>query len=219
MVSKPTAIRSVVFDYGCVLSLAPGPEDFEPLRLAVGVERAALQELYWGNREAYDVDAIDGTAYWQAMARGAGYEFSADKVLHLSSLDVEMWGRPNSVMVEWAHLLRERGLKTAVLSNMSRTVSSRLRQSAKWLARFDHLSFSGELRMAKPGLEIYRVCLKALGVLPRQALFLDDREVNVAAARAVGMHAIVFRSVEELTHDLEPYGLASSLAEARARAR
>ena len=51
-----------------------------------------------------------------------------------------------------------------------------------------------------------------------QALFIDDREVNIAAAHAVGMHGIVFRSAEELQPDLEPYGLAESLAEAKARA-
>jgi putative hydrolase of the HAD superfamily len=120
-------------------------------------------------------------------------------------------------MVEWANVLRARGLKTAVLSNMSRTVSGWLRQTAKWLAQFDHLSFSGELKMAKPGLEIYRSCLGALRVPAQEALFLDDREVNVMAARAVGMHGIVFRSVEELSPELEPYRLGLSLAEAKAR--
>jgi FMN phosphatase YigB (HAD superfamily) len=51
----------------------------------------------------------------------------------------------------------------------------------------------------------------------QEALFLDDREVNVMAARAVGMHGIVFRSVEELSPELEPYRLGLSLAEAKAR--
>ena len=51
-----------------------------------------------------------------------------------------------------------------------------------------------------------------------QALFIDDREVNITAAHAVGMQGIVFRSVEELAPELEPYGLAESLAEAKALA-
>ena len=121
-------------------------------------------------------------------------------------------------MVEWVRVLRGRGLKTAVLSNMSRSVGDYLRRTAKWLEIFNHLCFSGELRMGKPDPAIYHACLKALGVPAPQALFIDDREVNVVAAHTVGMHGIVFRSTEQLQKDLGPYGLAESLAEARARA-
>jgi HAD superfamily hydrolase (TIGR01509 family) len=109
-------------------------------------------------------------------------------------------------------------LKTAVLSNMSRNVGAYLRRTFQWLELFNYLCFSSELRIGKPDPAIYHVCLEALGVPAPQALFIDDREVNIPAAHAVGMHGIVFRSVEQLQTDLEPYGLAESLAEAKARA-
>ena len=118
-------------------------------------------------------------------------------------------------MVEWVRVLRRRGLKTAILSNMSRYVANCLRQSAKWFDLFDHLCFSGDIGMAKPDRAIYHLCLDALGVPASQALFIDDREVNVAAAQGVGMQGIVFRSAEQLQPELEPYGLAESLAEVR----
>ncbi len=58
-------ITTIIFDYGCVLSLAPRLEDFEPLRKAMGVEAATFQEIYWRHREAYDLDTIDAPTYWQ----------------------------------------------------------------------------------------------------------------------------------------------------------
>jgi putative hydrolase of the HAD superfamily len=202
-----------------VLSLPPRLEDYEPLREAVGMEAAAFQEIYWRHREAYDIDALDATAYWQEVGNAAGVHFSPDQIQEMALLDCQLWGRTNPVVVEWVRVLRGSGLKTAILSNMSRSVGDYLRRTAKWLEAFDYLCFSGELRIGKPDLAIYHACLEALGVPAPQALFIDDREVNIQAAHAVGMHGIVFRSVEQLEADLEPYGLAESLAEAKAIAQ
>ena len=210
-------ITAIIFDYGCVLSLTPGPDDFELLRKAVGAEAATFQEIYWRNRDEYDLAAIDTPAYWQKIGHAAGVTFSPELLRKWAVLDCEMWGKPNPVMVEWAQHLGEQGLKTAVLSNMSRCVGDYLRRTTKYLEKFDSLCFSGEVKIMKPDPAIYHICLQSLGVPAAQTLFIDDREVNVAAARAIGMHGIVFRSAEELQPDLEPYGLAASLAEARAR--
>jgi putative hydrolase of the HAD superfamily len=211
------SITAIVFDYGCVLSLPPAPEDFERLRKALGVDPTAFQEMYWRNREAYDLDALDTDAYWREIGRAAGAALSPEQVQSLALLDGQLWGRSNRAMMEWVRVLRARGLKTAILSNMSRGVGDYLHRTSDWGELFHHLCFSGELKIGKPQPEIYRHCLQALGEPAPQALFLDDREINVTAARSVGMHGIVFSSVEQLAADLEPFGLAESLAEARGR--
>lgn len=216
----PMAITTVILDYGCVLSVAPTLEDYEPLRAIMGVkEPAAFQEIYWRHRDAYDLNTIDASAYWSAMGRAAGMTLSSEQVLHLAALDRQVWGRPNPVMVEWLHVLRERGFKTAMISNLSRNFSGYLRQNANWAALFDHLCFSGELGISKPGAAIFRGCLEALHVAASQALFVDDKEVNIAAAQKLGLKGIVFRSVEQLEKELEPFGLAETLTRASNRAR
>ena len=35
-------VTTVIFDFGCVLSLAPSPEDYEPLRKAIGVDAGSI---------------------------------------------------------------------------------------------------------------------------------------------------------------------------------
>jgi len=205
---------TIIFDYGCVLSLAPTLEDYGVLRKAIGAEASAFQQMYWRERDAYDRDALDNAAYRQKVALAGGIPFSKEQLKEWSTLDCQMWDRPNAIMVDWVRVLRRRGLKTAVLSNMSRYVSGYLRQQAHWLGLFDHLCFSGELGIVKPSPAIYNVCLEALDVPASQALFIDDREINIKGARAVGIRGILFRSVEHLARDLEPYGLAESLAEA-----
>lgn len=216
--NKSVAITAVVFDYGCVLSRVPVPEDYEPLRKALGADPTRFQELYWRDREAYDFDTLNVTSYFQAIARELGTSFSPEQIAGLATLDSQIWAPSNPVMVEWVRVLHDRGLKTGVLSNMSRNVGDYLRREAKWLELFNHLCFSGELKMGKPGHAIYRACLQSLDVTAGEALFIDDREVNIKAAEAVGMHGIVFASATQLHSELAPYGLADSLAEVIARA-
>ena len=212
------SITTVVFDWGCVLSLPPGPADFEPLRKALGIEAAAFQEIYWRNRDSYDRDELDTPTYWGEIAQAAGANRSLEQIRKLATLDGQLWARPNPVMVEWVRVLRGRRVKTAILSNMPRSVGGYLRRTLTWLELFDYLCFSSDLRIGKPNPAIYRVCLKALNVSAPAALLIDDREPNVAAARTLGMHGIIFRSAEQLLAELEPYRLAESLAEAKARA-
>lgn len=50
----------------------------------------------------------------------------------------------------------------------------------------------------KPHPESYLGAARALGVPPAECLFVDDRERNVEAARAVGMPGVRFRGAGEL---------------------
>jgi putative hydrolase of the HAD superfamily len=211
-------MTTVIFDYGCVLSLKPVPADFELLRKAIGADLANFEETYWRYRDAYDLDTLDASAYWQEFGRDVGVKFSPTQIHKLAALDCRIWGKTNLVMVEWVRLLRGRGLKTAVVSNISRTVGDYLRRTHRWLGLFNQICFSGELKIMKPSPAIFHACLKALGEPASQTLFIDDHEANIAAARALGMNGIVFSSMDRLQTDLEPYGLAESLAEAKTRA-
>lgn len=217
--ARPPEIKAVVFDYGCVLSAVPGPEAFEPLRKAVGAETAAFQEMYWRNREAYDFDTLDVANYFREMGSAAGVVFTPEQIETLGRLDFEIWATPNPVMVEWVRALRGRGLKIGVLSNMSRNVGDYLRRESQWLQLFHHLCFSGELKIGKPDPAIYRSCLESLGVTAAETLFLDDREPNIQAAEALGIHGILFHSAQELLPALVPYGLAESLEQVMAPRR
>ena len=212
-------ITTVIFDYGRVISVVPTPQDFEPLRKAIGVDLAAFKETYWRYRDAYDLDDLDAAAYWQEFGRDVGRNFSPAQIHKLAALDCQIWGRPNPVMVEWVRLLRGKGLKTAVISNISRNVGDYLRRSSRWIGFMNQVTFSGELKLLKPDPAIFHACLEGLGEPAAQALFIDDLEANITAAQALGINGIVFHSVDQLKTALEPYGLAESLAEAKTRSK
>ena len=98
-----------------------------------------------------------------------------------------MWTTQNPAMLAWQQELKQRGLLTAILSNISDNVLDSIEHEFAWIDNFDVLVWSYQLRMAKPDPAIYRRVLEQLGTQPEETLFIDDKLVNIEAARGVGI--------------------------------
>jgi len=167
-----------------------------------GLPADKLDPLYWADRHAFDEGKLTGEDCWRDILRKAGLALDPSAIDQLVYWDARMWLTLNPPMLDWQGALKARGLLTAILSNVGDTVQQAMERELKWLARFDVLVWSYQLRMAKPDPAIYRYTLEKLELQPAETLFIDDREVNVEAARALGMNALVFTTVEKLRADL-----------------
>ena len=79
------------------------------------------------------------------------------------------------------------------------------------LSRFLQWSFVSCLTgHRKPEPAAFRGALARLGLPPEGALFVDDREENCAAARALGIEALRFEGADKLRAQLEQRGLLAS---------
>jgi HAD superfamily hydrolase (TIGR01509 family) len=86
--------------------------------------------------------------------------------------------------------LRDAGCEMHTMSNYSTWYL--LIEEKLHLARYLEWSFvSCNLGIRKPDPQIYLEAARTLKVSPEQCLFVDDRPVNVEAARAVGMDGIL----------------------------
>lgn len=198
--------RAVILDYGGVLCHPPFPHEIARMSQALGVTPEEFPPLYSHLRDDYDRGDLTTNEYWASVARHAGVELSPDAVGALAQLDRDMWSRSNDEMTSWLASLRPAGYKTALLSNMQHDMIAHVRAIFPWLNDFDHQIFSSEVRMVKPDPALYRACLAQLGTDPRETIFVDDREENVAAARALGITAFRFRTVLDLRRDLVSAG-------------
>ncbi len=81
------------------------------------------------------------------------------------------------------------------------------RKEAEFFARFRDIVVSGAVKLLKPDAAIYHLALNRFALAPAEALFIDDRAVNVEGARAVGMHAHQFTDAADLRRRLEAEGL------------
>ncbi len=94
---------------------------------------------------------------------------------------------------------------------MGETVLANMKREFSWLSRFDVLVWSYQLGMAKPDPAIYRHLLKELGTRPEETLFIDDRQVNIDAANAMGIKGVLFTDIDRLRADLVAQGLDAEL--------
>ena len=205
------ALRAVIFDYGMVLSGPPDPEAHAELMRITGLLAEQLDPLYWADRHAFDEGKLTGEAYWRDILHQAGLTLPPSAVEELIHWDARMWMTLNPAMLAWAAALKARGFLTAILSNIGDTTQQAMERELKWLTRFDVLVWSYQLRMAKPDPAIYRYALDKLGTQPAETLFIDDREVNIEAATALGMKALLFTTVDQLRADLIAQALDKEL--------
>ena len=205
------ALRAVVFDYGMVLSGSPDPAAWAAMRRISGVAEDRFEPLYWADRAAYDDGTLTGVAFWRSFLRRAGLPPDEAMAEDLNCWDCRFWTVQNPAMVAWQLALKQRGLLTAICSNMGDSTLASVEGAFDWIHRFDVLIWSCELGVVKPGAAIYRHTLAELGTLPEETLFIDDKQENIDAARALGIRAIQFSSVERLRQELIADGLDSEL--------
>ncbi|HEX4029575.1 MAG TPA: HAD family phosphatase [Terracidiphilus sp.] len=205
------ALRAVVFDYGMVLTGPPDPAAYAALQRISGLSAERLDRFYWADRHAYDEGKLTGLTFWQKIMSDAGLSLDEAAIAELNGWDARMWTTQNPAMVAWQADLKERGLLTAILSNMGDSVHESIERAYEWIGGFDVRVWSYQLKVAKPDAAIYEYALAMLGTRPEETLFLDDKPVNIEAAHALGMKGLVFSDVERLRADLIAAGMDAEL--------
>jgi putative hydrolase of the HAD superfamily len=103
----------------------------------------------------------------------------------------------NEPMLDLMRTLRERGYRMAILTNNVREWEPLWRSKLPLDDIFEVIVDSAWVGMRKPDPAIYHLTLERLGLPAEASLFVDDNELNVAAARELGMRAVHFRSNEQ----------------------
>jgi putative hydrolase of the HAD superfamily len=194
-----------------VLTGQPNVQAHDAMVRMTGLTVERFEELYWADRHAYDEGKLTGTTFWQKLARDGGLALSAEQIEELNRLDGVYWTTQNPAMVAWQGQLKAAGLRTGILSNMGDTVLASIEREFAWLANFDVLVWSFQLGMAKPDPAIYQYILEKLGTEAEETLFIDDKRVNIEAARALGMVGVEFTTIEKLRTDLLAAGFEGML--------
>jgi putative hydrolase of the HAD superfamily len=200
------AVSAVILDYGQVLARCPTAEEFGRMAEMFNVSFESFCELWEASRGPYDRGDFTAEEYWLRLAAQADSSIDSEQIELLRKVEVEIWAHPNPGMFEWVSQLRAAGFKTGLLSNMPWDLVNHVRSSCRWMESFSCSTLSAEVGMIKPDAAIYEHTLRGLGVPATEALFIDDREPNIRAARSLGMQAIQFRSIEQLKRELEAIG-------------
>ena len=205
------SIEAVIFDYGGVLSLPPDNKKMLKLAERSGLEPPLFLQEYRRHRSEYDRGTLTAADYWSGILAAGGITATGKLTETLTRLDIEIWTAINHAMVDWSGLLREKGYRTAVLSNMPREPLAYINKTFPWINNFDTCIYSCDYGLIKPEPRIYHTCIEALGVKAEETLFIDDCSKNTEAAERLGLHTLTFQSLEVDKETIEQqYGLPVS---------
>ena len=200
-------VKSVIFDFGGVVCLLPEDQQVAELAALADLTVDEFLKWFWVHRHSYDRGDLDDRTYWKAIGHSAGRGYTPAQVATFVQKDCSFWLTMDAPMLDWNRTLRAAGFKTAILSNMPEALGLHLREHSDLFDQFDEVTLSYEVRSAKPESKIYRSCLAGLGLRAGEALFLDDKDQNVRAAQATGLHAIVYSNRAKLSGREAAYGL------------
>jgi putative hydrolase of the HAD superfamily len=109
----------------------------------------------------------------------------------------------NRAMIEFVREVRDRGLRTALLTNNVREWEPLWRAKLPEIDElFEVVVDSAFVGLRKPDPAIYALTLARLGVAAEECVFVDDLEPNCEVARALGMIAVRFERAEQAIPEL-----------------
>jgi len=204
-------VRAVLWDFGGVLTSSPF-EAFQRFEREHGYPENFIRRVNstdpdhnaWARLERSEIDLDEFDRLFDTEARALGHALPGRRVLELLAGDL----RP--AMVEALRRCAA-SFKTACLTNnvavgegpgMARA-NTAARAIADVMALFDYVLESSKVGVRKPDPRFYETALSALGVEPREAVYLDDLGINLKPARAMGMRTIKVVDPEAAIDELE----------------
>jgi putative hydrolase of the HAD superfamily len=202
-------VRAVISDFGGVLT-TPLMNAFEAYRRSSGIPpedlgraMGTIQERM-GKHPLFELEKGNLTEedfLSQVEAELSGDTSLADfRETYFANL------HPNQPMIGFMRDLRGRGHRMAMLTNNIREWEPHWRAKIPDIDRiFEIVVDSAFVGMRKPEPGIYMLTVDRLGggLSPAECVFIDDVDVNCAAARELGMRAVHFVDNGQAIADLE----------------
>ncbi len=202
-------LKRIVFDLGAVLFswqprqmlLRELPHVVTDEALAAHWERQIFQS-YGGDWGDFDRGTVSAPDLVQRIARRTGFA-AADVQTVVEAVPRELQPMPESVAL--LHRLADAGHRLHYLSNMPAPYAEVLEQN-DFFSRFDSGVFSARVHHNKPEPAIFQAALQHFDAQPQELVFLDDHGPNVERARALGWHAVQFKSAAQAQAELQAAG-------------
>ena len=198
-------VAAVLFDFGGVLSSSPF-DAFARYERASALPEGFIRRLNatnpdtnaWARLERAELDFDSFCTAFETEAADAGGRLDA------RALFASFAGELRPAMLEAVARCR-RHCKTGLLTNNFVTPLAHQRDSTlgQVLALFDAVVESSVVGVRKPDERFYRLACEMLGIVPGEAVFLDDLGVNLKPARNMGMRTIKVTDGDAALAELE----------------
>jgi glucose-1-phosphatase len=201
-----SAVEALLFDFGGVLVEIDFDLAFTHWARCAGCEPEAVRSRFLMD-EAYarhETGALDVAGYFDSLRTRLGIDIpDEDFARGWHAIFVR---EVPGIIPLLDRLGRQRPLYLFSNTNPSHYefVSSRF---SELLGKFDRIFLSSSLGRRKPEPAAFHAVAQAIDVPPERVLFFDDTPVNVEGALAVGMHAVLVQSFDDIVNALRDCGL------------
>ena len=198
-------LRAVLFDFGGVLTTSPF-EAFASYERARGLPAGFLRQVNatnpddnaWARLERGQLSVADFDSAFASESATAGHRVPGADVLGLLA------GELRPAMINAVGTIRATGrFFTGLLTNNAVPLADSVPGWDTLAGNFDTVVESSRIGVRKPDPRFYAVALERLGIVPTEAVFLDDLGVNLKPARSMGMATIKVTSPGEALGELE----------------
>jgi putative hydrolase of the HAD superfamily len=203
-------IEAVVSDFGGVLTTPlmgaftrvqddlDVPLDAYPQAFAHSLEHDGEHPLF-----ALERGEITEAVFLARLERGLAAVLGREIPLHGFGERLMSALQPNRELFEHYRTLRSSGVRFAMCTNNVREWEPLWRAKLPVDELFEVVVDSAFVGTRKPEPEIYAITRQRLGLPGEACAFVDDLEINVAAARDAGMHGIHFRDTAQAIAELD----------------
>ncbi|SNC75983.1 2-haloacid dehalogenase [Hymenobacter gelipurpurascens] len=197
-----SAITTIVFDLGGVLI------DWNPrylYRKLMADEQQMETFLSTITTPDWNEEQDAGRTLAEATAQLVGqYPEHRELIEHFYGRWPEMLGGAIQGTVDILTELRNSGrYRLYALTNWSEETFPVALEQFEFLHWFEAIVVSGTEKSRKPFPGFYHTLLTRYQLEPGQAVFIDDNERNILAAKAIGFQTVHFQSPEQLRAELE----------------
>ena len=200
-----TKVKAVISDFGGVLT-TPLIQSFARVQDETGIPFEELGKAMSrieerdGKHPLYELEKgrISEEKFLDGLADALEPELGRRPALHRFREIYFDALHPNELMIELMRELKDRGLRMALLTNNVREWEPLWRSMLPVDEIFEVVVDSGFVGMRKPEPGIYELTIERLGdVEAGDCLFIDDADVNCAAARELGMTAVHYQGNDQ----------------------
>ena len=194
------SIQAVLFDLGGVILRTEHQAPREHLAERLNMTYEDLDKIVFASETARlaSVGKLSTEKHWAAITKRLGLPLSEAEQVYAEFFAGDV---PDQELLDFIRSLRPQR-KTALISNGWPDLRAYITRN-RFLDAFDTLLISAELGLLKPDRKIYELALSRLEVHASQSALVDDIPVNVEAAKAIGIHGILFESTAQVKQDLK----------------
>lgn len=195
------SIRAIVFDIGGVLEMTPRMGITEKWENVFQMQPGELDKKLYEVWKGGSIGTMTEAQVHQQIGEILGID-AAQVNAFMDDIWKEYLGTPNTELIAYFESLHSRYI-TAIISNSFVGAREKEQTAYRFGDMTELIIYSHEVGIQKPKPKIFKLVWERLDIKPEEMIFLDDVDVIVQAACALGIHGIQFKDNAQAIAEIE----------------